>query len=420
MSIGDSQTHGMVVKWSVQLKTSEKETAVSYDEASVTDRINKIFSEFDDPSSALEKVIDLLDEICSADGEYGPITEIGKADKASKLYEIMASKFINRGYQFAAETLFLDGWNKFGRKQLDTKQRIYRAALAFRISRFYGRKFDRGAAIRWALYTQADDMLGEHKQGGGQGKHDLVAFWGMSDDALSEFNKIASQNVTTVKRDCDGDWSRVPGFAEDVVRRFALERPTFAHLFAEESSLQEFVLSQAYFSALLAHLNATHKSTKEKGDALEELASYLLSLVPGWVPRRNLYGMFQSSEIDLVVRNLSRPSNLTAELLGRHFLVECKNWEKPVGVEAVGYFLYRMHLAHAKFGVLLAKSGITGDEVEETASRSLIRKAFHEDGNICIVLTEQDFARLASERSSFWPMLLDRIEGVQFGEPRDS
>lgn len=396
---------------------------MSYDEASITKRINELFpslrsSESPDPAITLKETIGLIDEVCSASSKYGPITKSGRAEEASKLYETIARRFINRGYHFAAEALLLDGWNKFGRKQLDAKQRIYRAGLAFRISRFYWGKGDRGAAIRWALYTQADDMLGEHPEEGGQGKHDLVAVWGMSDDALSEFNGIAVENLRRTRDDYNDDWSQVPAFAEDVVRRFALERTASAHLFAEESSLQEFVLSEAYFSALLAQLGGTHRNEKEKGDALENLASYLFLLVPGWVPRRNLYDEFQSYETDLVVRNLSRPSNLTAEVLGRHFLVECKNWREPVGVKDVGYFLYRMRLTHAKFGVMFARRGITGDENEETAARSLVRKAFHEDGNICIVVREEDLEHLASGHLSLWSMLLERIERVRFGEPR--
>lgn len=277
---------------------------------------------------------------------------------------------------------------------------------------------DKGAALRWALHTQADDMLGEHVEGGGAGKQWLLTILGMSKHALTEFNRIAAQNVRWIKEKANDDWSDVHGFAEDVVMRFALEKPEFANLLTLESAVQEFPISQGYFSSLLNRVGAPHPTTASKGDALEDLASYLFLLVPGWVPRRNLLDEYESFETDIVVRNLGRASNLTAELLGRHFLVECKNWGKSVGVRDVGYFLYRMRLTHARFGVLFAKTGITGDETNEKDARSLIRKAFHEDGSICAVLDESDLKSLSDGQLSFWPILLERIERVRFGKPR--
>ncbi len=47
-------------------------------------------------------------------------------------------------------------------------------------------------------------------------------------------------------------------------------------------------------------------------------------------------------------------------------------------MQYIGYFLYRIRLTHAHFGVIFAKTGITGDEDQEKAAYSLIRKAFHE------------------------------------------
>jgi len=90
-----------------------------------------------------------------------------------------------------------------------------------------------------------------------------------------------------------------------------------------------------------------------------------------------------------------------------------------VGVRDVGYFLYRMRLTHAKFGVILAKKGITGTDTDEKAAHDLIRKAFHEDGNTCVVLDRADLGTLAKGQTVFWPMLLERIERIRFGKPKN-
>ncbi|MCI0562084.1 MAG: hypothetical protein MN733_26655, partial [Nitrososphaera sp.] len=106
-------------------------------------------------------------------------------------------------------------------------------------------------------------------------------------------------------------------------------------------------------------------------------------------------------------------------LLGRHFLVECKNWDESVGVRDVGYFLYRMRLTHCSFGVIFAKDNISGKKGKgEIAARSLIRRAFHEDGNTCVVLDRNDLEGLAKRETTFWSMLLSKIELFRFGKAK--
>ena len=82
-----------------------------------------------------------------------------------------------------------------------------------------------------------------------------------------------------------------------------------------------------------------------------------------------------------------------------------------------------MRLTHAKFGVIFAKHGVTGDKTGNaglTAARELIRKAFHEDGNICVVLNRDDLDNLLDGKTTFWSLLLERVELIRFGKPRRS
>jgi len=370
------------------------------------------------PSAGLDMLISLFDGRCGPGGEYDPLTIKEKAQAACDLYRILSRRLFGMGLSSPAIALLTDGWNRFGRQQREAKKRIYRAGIAAYLVSTYSWLGDGGAALRWALNTQADDMLGEHPDGGGAGKQWLLGPLGVSKQVVTDLNAIAARNIETVRSKYGNDWSSVLGFAENVVMRFALEKPEFGALFARESSVQEFPLSEGYFSALLERVSVHQATTADKGRSLEDLASYLFLLVHGWVPRRNLLGEDQSFETDIVVRNLSRASNLTAELLGRHFLVECKNWRKPVGVKDVGYFLYRMHLTHAGFGVILTKAGITGRKANEEAARGLVRRAFHEDGSICVVLDEADLRSMLDTQSSFWSILLERIERVRFGVQR--
>lgn len=372
-----------------------------------------------DPFEFLALCMAKFDEGCSHNEEFDP-REIDKAVNTCNTFGGIAVWFLENGFPFAAESLLIYAWNKFAQIQLSEGKRVYRAGIAYYLSKVYQKLEDKGAALRWALYVQADDMLGEHPRGGGNGRQALLTIHRISNSALSDFNLVATQNLEILRSQYEDNWSNPSAFAEDVVRKFALAKREFAHLFAIPTSLNEFPLCPAYFSLLLQRLDSPHANTTDQGNALEELASYLFLLIPGWVPRKNVIDEQLAYETDLVIRNLNVAGNLTAELLGRHFFVECKNWGTPVGVRDVGYFLYRMKLTHARFGVLFAPNKISGSSAngEEKAAFQLLRKAFHEDGSICVVLNSNDLNELLNGVTTFWSILLEKIERLRFGTQR--
>lgn len=329
-----------------------------------------------------------------------------------------AAKFLfEQGFASAAIHFLIEWWNDFAQLQADTGRRVYRAATAYMLAHWYVKLGDKGAALRWALLTHADDVLGNDAQVEGAGRQWLQTIMGVSEAELDKFSSVAAVGLDKVNNFHGGNWTVAAGYAEDALVRIAQAHPELAHLFAEETTAREYPLTPAYFQLLLRQVEATDGSTTERGDRLEHLAIYLFLLIPGWVPTAKVKPDDQSSEHDIVVSNLSRMSNLSAELFGRHFLVECKNWAKPVRVDQVGYFLYRMRLTHCKFGVIFAKSGITGNQDEEKAARALLRRAFHEDGSVCVVLDLDDLKALSESKDTFWSLLLQRSQSLQFGGP---
>jgi hypothetical protein len=226
---------------------------------------------------------------------------------------------------------------------------------------------------------------------------------------------LANENLQVIE---SGNDSEVARFPEDILVRFALKDIAFERFFSRPSSVEEFPLSLPYFRALLNKVSAPANNTKAKGDALEFLAAYLFLLIPGWFPSRNVLDENQSFETDIIISNLNPTGNLTAELLGRNFLVECKNWGTPIKVRDVGYFLHRMRLTHCGFGVLFAANDVTGRIKGETAARSLIRRTFHEDGNTCVVLDMSDLELLVRGEVSFWSLLLREMQRFRFGKAK--
>lgn len=338
-----------------------------------------------------------------------------EAHQACELFGITTWEFFfTKGFEQAGFEILLSGWNLLSELQTHLNKHVYRASIgAFSAIRYRNLK-DRGASFRWSLLTQAEDLLGEHKNGGGTGKDLLILEFGLVQEHLQNLQKIATQNIEIIKR--NNNWSIPEAFSEDIVTKFIYRNPGYAVYFAMSTNVFEYKINKSYFNAMFQKVNEDSSTPTEKGNNLEDFATYLFLLIPGLVPRRNILEETDAYETDIVVTNHTLNNNIISELLGRHFLVECKNWKDRVGVKDVGYFLLRMRLTHASFGILFAKNGITGDE--EKAANSLIRKSFHEDGNICIVIDKEILVSLMETSLTFWPLILEKVERIRFGVDR--
>lgn len=95
-----------------------------------------------------------------------------------------------------------------------------------------------------------------------------------------------------------------------------------------------------------------------KGRRLEQTMALLFRTMPGLTGvKTNLRNDVE--ELDLVITNESTDPILSRE--GSYILVECKNWSRPVGPEAVAYFEKKVEerRGRARLGILVAMSGFT-------------------------------------------------------------
>jgi hypothetical protein len=128
-------------------------------------------------------------------------------------------------------------------------------------------------------------------------------------------------------------------------------------------------------------------TTKARGDALEDLLCYLLCELPGVKVLRNARDPFQSQEIDITVANAQ--VSLWMRTLPMAMLVECKNWDNPVGVTAVTDFVFKLMAKAVEIGIMVAANGITGDQAEMTAAYQRISIA-QAKGHRILVITLED------------------------------
>lgn len=142
----------------------------------------------------------------------------------------------------------------------------------------------------------------------------------------------------------------------------------------------------------LFHRGATATTTKEKGDALEQLICYVFSTVPGiLIKKTNRRNAFDTEEIDIAFFNEREPGGLP--FVPWIILVECKNWQSPVGSESISWFDRKISDRGMEFGILVAANGITGDASKLTDAHFIIAGALSK-GRRIIVITRDELLRL--------------------------
>ena len=176
----------------------------------------------------------------------------------------------------------------------------------------------------------------------------------------------------------------------------------------------EHELNVEVLKQFVEHINAPFKTTTAQGDALEELAAYLLGHIAGCFPVQSVSTM--DFETDLVVRNLARVTMPALDVLGRYFLVECKNWAGAVGTPGAAYFANRVRYCRANTGILFAKSGITGEGTTHVGdARFTLHRSFSHDGIVIAVIDQKDLEGLVGRKETPLQLLLRKHDEVRFG-----
>jgi hypothetical protein len=165
-----------------------------------------------------------------------------------------------------------------------------------------------------------------------------------------------------------------------------------------------------------AMLQATRDASTndEKKKSLEGLVRFLIE--------RNDYLRVKytdvrtaSSEIDLVVENRGRSRHTMFDEFGRHFLIECKNWNQPVGAKEVRDFVGKLLKTKIRLGILATRQGVTGSGGGEDALRE-IHFCFDTLQTAVLVLTEEDFEALCSG-IDFHDLLDQKLDRLRFDLP---
>ena len=103
------------------------------------------------------------------------------------------------------------------------------------------------------------------------------------------------------------------------------------------------------------------KTLDRTGKALEYLAAYLMSCMPG--VKTQISVRSKPSEYDVICSMDGFQTDFRSEF-GRYFLCECKDWSTDKADFTVfAKFCRLLDSIKSKFGILFSRNGITGEKV---------------------------------------------------------
>ncbi|MBN2392713.1 MAG: hypothetical protein JXR84_18425 [Anaerolineae bacterium] len=337
-------------------------------------------------------------------------------EKIGNWYGNAAAAVVAHDMHATAAGLLTEVWNELGMHQRDlfsrtgTPRHILRAGIGMYLGQTYLRS-DPGAAMWWLLHAHADDLLTPHPEGGGAARDMLRLDFGIKEATLQYMERCAKMNLDSNEQH--------KLFAEHLVMQLSLE-PEYSYLFSHPTSIVEFSIGSAYALTMIDVVNSS-----SAGEPMEELARYLMLLLAGWVPTKNVYFGRTRMDNDLIARYIQEPEAISIAH-GRAILAECKNTTSSMSVAQVGYFLYRMHLTQVKVGILFAKSNVSGsknrrkdgEESEKRYAQLLLDLAFQRDNVAAIVIDLKDIEAIANGEKTVWGLIDSRITERRFGKAK--
>jgi hypothetical protein len=316
-----------------------------------------------------------------------------------------------RSLHNAATEILIELWNTLGQNpetpnnSTPTLRHRCRAGVGMYLGRICPQG-ELGAAVWWLLHAHADDLLARHPASGGATKDMLRMIVGIDHGAFGYMERCAEEDLA----------SNEPhrSFSEHVVMQLSLV-DEYSTLFSYPTSLVEFPIGRAYAETMLSRVEV-----RPEGEPLEELARYLMLLLAGWVPTKNLFHPRTRMDSDLVARYMREPEGISSAH-SRAILAECKNIDDTLCVSDTGYFLYRMYMHQVDVGILFAKRNVSGrsardETAEDRNARHLLDLAFQKDGTAVVVIDVEDIRELVSGTKRFWSLIDSRIVKRRFGK----
>lgn len=214
------------------------------------------------------------------------------------------------------------------------------------------------------------------------------------------------------------------GMDDALLRRYAAEANRLATEHSKEGRFPEWVLQNLdqdwltelptpaeanvyianthYVKYLLSELGSS------QGRALEELAEYIMTCMPGCRTAKRTRS--PSTDYDIVCSMEGFDVDFRSEL-GRYFVCECKDWNRPADFTTMAKFCRVLDSVKSKFGILFSEEDISGSGNARYAEREQL-KVFQDRGMVIVVVNHEDLERVAGG-ANFINILRRKYERVR-------
>ena len=191
---------------------------------------------------------------------------------------------------------------------------------------------------------------------------------------------------------------------EDIIIKWVLDQQG-------KSGFRNYTLpfNKEYINHKIAILDSN--GPERTGKNLEYLVAYCFMTVPGFkVGHRAL---FKIGEVDIMVSN-QNPSGQPLKWIDDYILIECKDWNAPVGVPQFGNHLTKLLLSHTKVGIIVSRKGISGRGGRAHAARQQLLAYSQSDFVVLDILYTE--LKYLSSYSSFLELLQGKYEELRFSK----
>jgi len=316
------------------------------------------------------------------------------ATRAARLWELVGVYYLHSRRPYPALSLFFGLYDCMLEAQAQSGSRCHKGMPLCWISDCYWQMEFPALAKRFLMLTLCEDALSN--SGEVRTEESGVYFrmaWrhGMPDSRLREyFRRCYSRYLETKSTSL---------FPEEIVQ--GLDHGWMTELPAP-SEAGIYSANLHYLHHLLSQLGSG------TGTALEILAEYLLSCMPGCRTARHV--QTPSTDLDVVCCVDGFEVDFRSEL-GRYFVCECKDWKQPADFTAFAKFSRVLDSVKARFGILFSREGLSGAGKTQDAERDQL-KVFQDRGMVIVVVDNSDLKQLASG-ANFTSMLRDKYERVR-------
>lgn len=405
-------------------------TGSSYEPGSFSDRVHKYIEskDFTELDANLKSVIESPNELFIwFDGLIGELYEHSKI-KLSKL------DLSDNLYQEKLEyTVIYQMWDKIGFFLIQNFPKLpsylIRFYQKFLLAIAGGQNYSQKKVIRLHKGGIYHNLGISFLQGGQESKSLNYFFLGVVEDILhqtninsDEFKKAPGYNNLRSLGFFGNEDETIESIRSSITKHKKnkeivwLARPELMFLELVTDAKSEIKVEHSLnwdkdlFALLLSQIDSSTK--KLLGKYLELIAIYLFFTNRPFEVKRNVLTLH--SENDLRVRSLI-DSDPILELLGRYFLIECKNWSSPVDSKTIKNFISNVRFARCETGILISKNGITGSKTRDNAW-FVVRAEYHKDNIIVIVLDRSDLKKISEEKMNLLDLLKSKYEQIRFDE----